>query len=52
MASRYPRCRATAPAYRCPQTASLRMTVEAAMRVTGALGDWAAWANQESSRMS
>lgn len=30
-----------------PQTASLRMTVEAALRVTGALGDWADWASQQ-----
>ena len=32
-----------------PQTASLRMTVEAALRVTGALGDWADWASQQPS---
>ncbi len=32
-----------------PQTASLRMTVEASLRVTGALGDWANWAGQQPS---
>jgi DNA-binding PadR family transcriptional regulator len=31
-----------------PQTRSLRMTVEASLRVTEALGGWATWASQES----
>jgi DNA-binding PadR family transcriptional regulator len=30
-----------------PQTASLRMTVEASLRVTEALGGWAGWARHE-----
>lgn len=30
-----------------PQSKSLRMTVEAALRVTGALGDWTDWATQQ-----